>query len=58
MTYGYVQRATKRLKLHPYRLQVCHELNLLKPNGNCIYQLLRQLFTLHFAFMAIVWFPI
>jgi transposase len=26
MTYGSVQRATKRLKLHPYRVQVCHEL--------------------------------
>jgi hypothetical protein len=26
MTYGSLQRATKRLKLHSYRLQVCHEL--------------------------------
>jgi hypothetical protein len=26
MAYGSVQRATKRLKLHPYRVQVCHEL--------------------------------
>jgi hypothetical protein len=26
MTYGSVQRATKLLKLHPYRVQVCHEL--------------------------------
>jgi hypothetical protein len=26
MTYGSVQRATKRLKLHPHRVQVCHEL--------------------------------
>jgi transposase len=26
MTYGSVQRATKRLKLHPYRVQACHEL--------------------------------
>jgi transposase len=26
MTYGSVQRAAKRLKLHPYRVQVCHEL--------------------------------
>jgi transposase len=26
MTYGSVQRATKRFKLHPYRVQVCHEL--------------------------------
>jgi transposase len=26
MTYGSVQRATKRLKLYPYRVQVCHEL--------------------------------
>jgi hypothetical protein len=26
MTCGSVQRATKRLKLHPYRVQVCHEL--------------------------------
>jgi hypothetical protein len=26
MTYGSVQRATKRLKLHSYRLKVCHEL--------------------------------
>jgi transposase len=26
MTYGSLQRATKRLKLHPYRVQVCHEL--------------------------------
>jgi hypothetical protein len=26
MTYVYVQRTTKRLKLHPYRVQVCHEL--------------------------------
>jgi transposase len=25
MTYGSVQRATKHLKLHPYRVQVCHE---------------------------------
>jgi hypothetical protein len=25
MNYGSVQRATKRLKLHPYRVQVCHE---------------------------------
>jgi hypothetical protein len=25
MTYGSVQRATMRLKLHPYRVQVCHE---------------------------------
>jgi hypothetical protein len=24
MTYGSVQRATKLLKLHPYRVQVCH----------------------------------
>jgi hypothetical protein len=24
MTYGSVQRATNRLRLHPYRLQVCH----------------------------------
>jgi transposase len=24
MTCGYVQRATKRLKLYPYRVQVCH----------------------------------
>jgi transposase len=26
MTYGSVQRTKKRLKLHPYRVQVCHEL--------------------------------
>jgi hypothetical protein len=26
MSYGSVQRATKRLKLHPYLVQVCHEL--------------------------------
>jgi transposase len=26
MTYGSVQRATERLKLHSYRVQVCHEL--------------------------------
>jgi hypothetical protein len=26
MTYGSVKRATKRLKLHPYRVQVFHEL--------------------------------
>jgi transposase len=26
MTYGSIQRATKRLKLHPYRVQICHEL--------------------------------
>jgi hypothetical protein len=26
MAYGSVQRATKRLKLHPYRVQVCHVL--------------------------------
>jgi hypothetical protein len=26
MTYGSIQRATKRLKLHSYRVQVCHEL--------------------------------
>jgi transposase len=26
VTYGSVQRATKRLKLHPYQVQVCHEL--------------------------------
>jgi transposase len=26
MTYGSVQRVTKRLKLHQYRVQVCHEL--------------------------------
>jgi hypothetical protein len=26
IAYGSVQRATKRLKLHPYRGQVCHEL--------------------------------
>jgi transposase len=24
MTYGSIQGATKRLKLHPYRVQVCH----------------------------------
>jgi hypothetical protein len=24
MTYGSIQRATKRLKLHPYRVKVCH----------------------------------
>jgi hypothetical protein len=24
MTYGSTQGATKRLKLHPYRVQVCH----------------------------------
>jgi transposase len=26
MTYGSVHRATKRFKLHPYQVQVCHEL--------------------------------
>jgi hypothetical protein len=26
MTYGPVQMVTQRLKLHPYRVQVCHEL--------------------------------
>jgi hypothetical protein len=26
MTYGSIQRATERLKLHPYRVPVCHEL--------------------------------
>jgi hypothetical protein len=25
MTYVSVQRVTKRLKLHPYRVQICHE---------------------------------
>jgi hypothetical protein len=24
MTYGSVQRAANRLRLHPYRVQVCH----------------------------------
>jgi transposase len=38
VTYGSVQRATKRFKLHPYRVQVCHELKEIdkeKRKGYC-----------------------
>jgi transposase len=31
MTCGSVQRATQRLKLHPYQVQICHELQEQQP---------------------------
>jgi hypothetical protein len=37
MTYGSVQRATKRLKLHPYRVQVCHELREIDKEKRMLY---------------------
>jgi hypothetical protein len=43
MTYGSVQRATKSLKLHPYRVQVCHELTeICKEKRMCYCQWFRQ----------------
>jgi hypothetical protein len=36
MAYGSVQRVTKRLKLHPYRVQVCHELKEIDKRKGCV----------------------
>jgi hypothetical protein len=43
ITYGSVQRATQCLKLHPYRVQVCHELKeIYKEKRMCYCRWFRQ----------------
>jgi hypothetical protein len=37
MTYGSVQRATKRLKLHPYRVQIYDELQEIDKEKRMLY---------------------
>jgi hypothetical protein len=58
MTYGSVQRAAKRLKLHPYWLQVCHELKEIgKEKRMCYCRWFQQFFWNGVDILQNVFFP-